>query len=202
MDSLLIATKNQGKIIEIKEALGDFSIEILIPNDLPGFPKEIPEEGNSFRENALAKARFAHVHATCAVLADDSGIIVEALREELGVHTRRWGAGPQASDEEWIAFFLDRMRREKNKRAEFVCVLALIDESGAEHLFEGRCTGVITETLEADYLPGLPISACFRPDGYDHVFSALTIEQKNAVSHRGKAMAKLRGFLKKECDVL
>jgi XTP/dITP diphosphohydrolase len=192
--NILLATKNTGKIIEFREALSDLPLKFLTPADIPGFPKEIPEEENSFHENALAKARFAYDHAQCPVLADDSGIIVEALQKELGVHTRRWGAGPGASDEEWIAHFLHRMKKERNKQAEFVCVLVLIDEAG-KHLFEGHCKGTITETLEADYLPGLPISACFRPEGYDRVFSALIIEEKNKVSHRGRAMAKLREFL-------
>ena len=194
---LFLATKNKGKIIEFTEVLSDLSIKLLTPADIPGFPKEIPEEESSFRENALAKARFAHAHANYPVLADDSGIIVEALKKELGVHTRRWGAGPEASDEEWITYFLNRMKNEKNKRAEFVCVLALIDENGLKHIFEGHCMGTITETLEADYLPGLPISACFRPDGYDRVFSALTVAEKNRVSHRGRAMQELRKFLQR-----
>jgi len=127
-------------------------------------------------------------------IAEDSGIHVEALGGELGIHTRRWGAGPEASDGEWIQYFLERMRKERNKRARFHCVVALVS-SNREIAFEGECRGAITDSLEADYLPGLPISACFKPDGYDRVFSALMTEEKNRVSHRGRALHKLREFL-------
>jgi XTP/dITP diphosphohydrolase len=87
------------------------------------------------------------------------------------------------------------MDQEQNRRARFVCSLAYIDHKGTEHVFEGTCDGMITRTLEADYLPGLPISACFKPDGFDRVYSALTIEQKNSTSHRGRALKKFAEFL-------
>jgi len=155
-----------------------------------------PEEtGSTFEENAVKKARFYYDRSKIPTIADDSGIIIEALENELGVHTRRWGAGPKASDEEWIEHFLDRMKDEPNKNARFMCNLAYIDQDGALHTFEGRCKGVITESLEAEYLPGLPISACFRPEGFKNVFSALSIDEKNAVSHRGRAVWQLRNFL-------
>lgn len=191
---LLLGTNNAGKVTEISEVLSGLPIALVTPRDL-GIDDQPAETGTTFAENALQKARFYFERAGLPTVADDSGIIVEALKNELGLHTRRWGAGPDASDQEWITYFLQRMKKEKNKRAHFVCVLAYIDRHGAEHLFEGRCDGVITESLEADYLPGLPISACFRPDGYDRVFSALSIEQKNSTSHRGKATQAFADFL-------
>jgi XTP/dITP diphosphohydrolase len=195
MDQILIGTSNKGKIIEIKEALDSLPIEILSPDQWNIFESP-PEHGDTFEANALEKARFYFEKTKIPTLADDSGIIVEALNEELGIHTRRWGAGPTASDEEWITFFLDRMKKEKNKNAHFVCVLAYIDSNGTEHLFEGRCDGDITETLEADYLPGLPISACFKPTGQGVVFSALSFEQKNSTSHRGRAISLFKEYLR------
>lgn len=192
--NLLLATTNKGKIIEMTEALSGLPLTIKTPTDL-GITESPHETGDTFQDNALEKARFYYERSKMPTLADDSGIIVEALKDELGIHTRRWGAGPTASDSEWIEFFLERMRHEKNKKAEFICVLAFIDESGNEHLFEGQCKGVITDTLEADYLPGLPISACFKPDGYEAVYSAMKLEQKNSASHRGKALQSLRHFL-------
>lgn len=192
---LLIGTKNKGKIIEIAEALAGLSIRCIGAHEA-GISEDPVEEGSTFAENALQKARFYRARAMLPTLADDSGIIVEALKSELGIHTRRWGAGPDASDEEWITYFLSRMEREPNRRAQFVCVLAYIDADGIEHLFEGTCDGVITESLEADYLPGLPISACFKPDGYDCVYSAMKVEQKNCTSHRGRAVNQLAEFLR------
>jgi XTP/dITP diphosphohydrolase len=191
---LLLATSNTGKVCEMREALDLPGLTLLDLRDVP--PVGQPEEtGKTFAENAVQKARYYHEHARLPCVADDSGIHVAALEGELGIHTRRWGAGPKASDAEWIAYFLDRMKHETDKRAEFVCALAYIDAEDALHMFEARCTGIITGKLEADYLPGLPVSACFKPDGEDAVFSALTIERKNATSHRGKALLQLREYL-------
>ncbi len=191
---LLIATTNKGKIIEIGEALAGLNIDIKTPADF-GITESPKEHGDTFEANALEKALFYYKRAKVPVLADDSGILVDALRDELGIHTRRWGAGPDATDQEWIDYFLKRMGKEENKKARFVCVLALIDTTGKEHFFEGVCEGAITEKLEAGYLPGLPISACFKPNGHSAVYSGMTVEEKNRTSHRGKAVQSLKKHL-------
>lgn len=191
---LLLGTNNKGKIIEMTEVLSELPIELLTPEELK-LNADVDETGQTFQENSLIKARHFYQASKLPTLADDSGIVVDALRNELGVFTRRWGAGQTATDEEWIAHFLKRMLREKNKKARFVCCLSFIEQNGTEHVFEGFCDGVITEALEAVYLPGLPISACFNPDGFACVYSAMSIEQKNSTSHRGKAMKKVREFL-------
>jgi XTP/dITP diphosphohydrolase len=192
---LLIGTNNKGKVIEIGESLSGLPVQLLTPEHLN--IKEVPpESGDSFEENAIQKARFFFEKSKIPTLADDSGIVVDALKDELGLHTRRWGAGPAASDDEWIAYFLERMKDEKNKKARFICTLAYIDQDEQLHVFEGTCEGTITDALEADYLPGLPISACFRPEGHDRVFSALSVEQKNRTSHRGRASHKFREHLR------
>ncbi len=191
---LLLGTNNAGKIVEISEMLSGLPMELVTPKHLK-ITADVDETGETYKENALIKARHYFAASKLPTLADDSGIVVEALENELGVQTRRWGAGAKATDEEWIACFLKRMMNEKDKRARFVCCLAFIDENGREHLFEGHCDGVITPTLEADFLLGLPISACFKPNGFSCVYSAMTIEQKNSTSHRGKALRKARDFL-------
>ncbi len=94
-----------------------------------------------------------------------------------------------------IEYFLQRMEKEDNRKARFVCNLAYIDEEKNEHLFEGSCEGIITKALEADYLPGLPISACFTPEGFNVVYSAMTVEQKNQISHRGRAVEQFKNAL-------
>jgi XTP/dITP diphosphohydrolase len=193
---LLLGTNNEGKVIEICEVLSDLPWDIVTPKIL-GITEDPPETGETFEENALQKAKFFFGHAKLPTLSDDSGIIVEALEDELGLHTRRWGAGPAASDKEWIDHFLKRMKEEENKRARFVCSLVFVDGQGKHHCFEGVSEGTITDTLEADYLSGLPISACFRPDGHSSVFSALSVQEKNAVSHRGRATEKFREFLER-----
>lgn len=193
---LLIGTGNKGKFLDMQSAFADLSLELLQPADL-GINNEPEETGTTFTENALQKARFFFERSQgIPTLSDDSGILVEALQNELGIHTRRWGAGKQASDAEWIDYFLKRMSAEQNKRARFVCSLCYIDAEGIEHIFDGVCDGVITETLEADYLPGLPIAACFKPDGADSVYAAMGLEGKNQWSHRGRAMQKFIDFLR------
>lgn len=191
---LLIGTSNNGKIQEIRDALVSLPITILTPEDI-GITISPEERGMTYADNALQKSRFYHAHSELPTLADDSGIIVDALKNELGIHTRRWGKGPNATDKEWVQFFLERMRAEKVGTAHFHCALCYIDGKGTEHTFEGNCDGVITDELEADYLPGLPISACFKPNGYDRVFSALSVEEKNAVSHRGRALQAFAQYL-------
>ena len=194
---LLIATTNKGKIVEIGECFAGLPLQIRTPADM-GITDSPHEHGTTYRDNAIIKATYYHERAGIPTLADDSGIVVHALGDELGVQTRRWGAGPDASDQEWIEFFLKRMEQEENRRAQFVCSLAYIGPDGELRTFEGTCDGVITMTLEAGYLPGLPISACFKPDTFNCVYSAMSIEQKNSTSHRGKAVSQFREFLTKK----
>ena len=176
---LLIGTNNKGKHIEISEVLGELDLELLSPADLQ-IEIDPEETGSTYAENALLKARHFFEHGgSVPTIADDSGIVVEALQGELGIHTRRWGAGADATDQEWIEHFLERMESEENRKAKFVCNLAYIDEEAKEHIFEGVCEGILTPALEADYLPGLPISACFKPESFDVVYSAMTMNQKN-----------------------
>lgn len=191
---LLLGTTNKGKIAEMSQALASLQLEILSPEDI-GITEIPQEDGLTFAENAEQKARFYYQQSGMPTLADDSGIIVEALQNELGIHTRRWGASADASDHHWISFFLERMSAEENKRARFVCDLCFIDLEGKIHHFEGACDGVITDELQAEYLPGLPISACFQPDGYTQVYSAMSVEEKNLISHRGRSLQKFVKYM-------
>lgn len=191
---ILLGTSNKGKIKEMSDALAQLNLSIVTPDNV-GIADTPAETGTTYAENAIQKAQFYFDRAHIPTLADDSGIVVDALSNELGIHTRRWGKGPDATDYEWIQFFLERMRSEENRNAKFLCTLAYIDAAGTLHTFEGTCNGVITPELEAEYLPGLPISACFKPDGYDKVFSALTVDEKNQISHRGRALQEFLHFL-------
>lgn len=202
MQKLLIATRNKGKFNEIREVFSDLPWSLL---SLQGYEEEIQsslgeavEDGDTFEKNAYKKAKFYFDKTGLMVLAEDSGIIVDALKGEPGVKTRRFGAGEKASDEEWIAYFLNEMSnvpREK-RSAEFVCVACLMGKDFVEY-FRGETQGFITMGLEAPIKEGVPLSSCFRPEGYDMVYAALDIKQKNLVSHRGKAMFKVLEFLRK-----
>ena len=173
--------------------LADLGAELVSLKDL-GIEEDYPEEGHSFEANALGKARFYHELSGLSTVADDSGIFVEALASELGVKTRRWGAGAAASDEEWLAYFMKRMEGAANRRAKFVCVAAYAD--GAQAVaFEGETHGVITEDVRAEVKPGIPLSSVFLSDGCATVYSALSEAEKNELSHRGKAFVQLLQFL-------
>lgn len=193
---VLIATSNKGKFREMMEVLGDLPFSFLRLDDV-GLPGDCEENADSFEGNALLKARYYREKSGLITIAEDSGILVDALDGELGIKTRRWGAGESASDEEWIQYFLEKMSDVpfQKRGAKFVCCSAIIDDQGAEHLFRGETAGVITQQLEAPIYHGLPLSSCFKPVGLEKVYSALTPEEKNTVSHRGKAMRQVHDWL-------
>lgn len=193
---ILIATSNIGKFTEIKELLSDLPLFTFL--SLSDMPTEIlpPEEtGKTFAENALQKAQYYFEKTGIPTLAEDSGIEVDALAGELGIKTRRWGAGEKASDEEWMQFFLERMQHESNKNARFFCTSCLLLPHTPPLFFEGSAEGVILQTSSVPLQKGIPLSSYFLPNGHDTVFAALTPEQKNSISHRGKAIVQVKEYL-------
>lgn len=204
---LLIATKNVGKFSEIAEVLGDLDLELyhLHMEEFTNVLHEddFKEHGETFEENAKLKATHYHELTGLPTIGEDSGIIVDALEGELGVKTRRWGAGENASDEEWIEHFMKVMEDvpESKRTARFVCVAGFIDGGGEVVLFRGETEGIITHELEAPLRQGIPLSSCFRPVGVDKVYAALSEEEKNKISHRGKAFHELKNFIKAEFDL-
>jgi len=136
------------------------------------------------------------------VIGEDSGIYVDALAGEMGVQTRRWGAGENATDKKWLEYFMKRMGSlapgDSDRGAKFVCNACLIgnlDGELIEKCFEGETYGEITHEIGAELLPGLPLSSVFLQDGYDKVYAALSTADKNKISHRGQAIGKVRDFL-------
>lgn len=193
--NLLVATKNPGKFNEICVMLGDLpEVQLLSLMDL-GIEEEFEEEGETFQENAIGKARFYAELSGLATVADDSGLLVDALPDELGVKTRRFGAGSEAGDAEWLEFFMNRMKDVESRKARFVCVAALVN-GDEEQLFLGEVEGKITETVEAPIKPGIPLSSVFKAEGATAVFAAMSEEEKARYSHRGKAFGALRESLR------
>ena len=193
-DKILVATRNNGKINEIRAILLGASIELLSLNSFPELP-DVVEDGETFEENALKKARVMAPATGIAALADDSGLCVDALNGRPGVLSARY-AGAGASDEEKCARMLEEMKDvpDELRTARFVCVLALVAPNGAEKLFKGVCEGRIIREMRG--------AAGF---GYDPIFyypeSGLTFaemapEAKNRVSHRGRALREFRDYLK------
>jgi XTP/dITP diphosphohydrolase len=206
MRELLLATKNSGKFEEIKEALKWLPFKFVFLRDLVSSnvsacggvldDSDFVEDGHTFFENAEKKARYYGEKTGLVTLGEDSGILVDALAGELGVQTRRWGAGEKASDKKWVEYFLEKMKDvpASKRGAKFLCC-ACVFVRGKVHLFMGETCGRITEKLMAPIKEGVPLSSCFIPDGLTKVYSALGPEEKNRVSHRGKAMAKVREML-------
>jgi XTP/dITP diphosphohydrolase len=193
---VLIGTSNKGKFKEILEVLGVLPYKFLSPEDL-NIEHACEECGETYEENSLIKANYYHEKSGLLTVAEDSGIIVDALQSSLGVQTRRWGAGGNASDEEWIKYFLEVMKDvpDKNRTARFVCCSAVVSKDNDAKIFVGETEGVITRELQAPIIKGLPLSSCFIPDGFQEVYAGLTVNQKNQVSHRGKAMRQVYEYL-------
>lgn len=196
MRELLIATTNPGKFREISEVLTGLPLNLIFLGALDVDSEGFVEDGDSFRDNALKKAKYFHERTGLVSLGEDSGILVDVFPGELGVKTRRWGAGEKATDEEWIEYFLGKMEGVENRLAKFVCNSCVYGD-GMEEFFEGETRGRITGGLEAPILPGLPLSSCFVADGHEKVYAVLGEEEKNRISHRGKALHQTRGFLER-----
>jgi XTP/dITP diphosphohydrolase len=189
---LILATRNRHKLKEMAE---------LLPSvDLRPLPPEVPlppEDGDSFEANALIKARAAREATGEVVIADDSGIAAEDLGGEPGIYSARY-AGEGASDEVNLAKLLREVDAAGgNRRAAYVCAIALIDRSGAEHVFEARCEGRLLD--ERRGAGGFGYDPAFVPDDTgpddERTYAELSAAEKNAISHRGRAVRLLADHL-------
>jgi len=194
---LILATRNQHKLREMAE---------LLPGvDLRPLPDEVelpPETGDSFEANALIKARAARAATGEVVIADDSGIEAADLGGAPGIYSARY-AGEGAGDEDNLAKLLREVGvADGDRRAAYVCAIALIDENGHEYLFEATCEGTLLE--EGRGSGGFGYDPAFVPDETGHndrrTMAELTAEEKHAVSHRGKATRMLARHLGLEAE--
>ena len=186
---ILFATNNAHKLTEVQAVLGD-SYTLVTPRDC-GVTEEIPETQPTLEGNALQKARYLYERTGLDCFADDTGLEVEALGGAPGVHSARY-----ATDSHDFAannrLLLQNLAGEENRRARFRTVVALI-LGGREYLFEGVVEGQIIDRETGH--EGFGYDPLFRPDGYDRTFAQMTTEEKNAVSHRARAVRKLAAFL-------
>ena len=190
MTELIFATNNAHKLAEVEAVLGD-RFRLLTPRDC-GITEEIPEEQPTLEGNALQKARYIHERTGRDYVADDTGLEVEALGGAPGVHSARY-----ATDGHDFAannrLLLRNLAGASTRRARFRTVIALILD-GRESLFQGAVEGRIAET-EAG-CGGFGYDPLFVPDGCDRTFAEMSPDEKNAVSHRGRAVRKLAAFLR------
>jgi XTP/dITP diphosphohydrolase len=186
---ICFATNNPKKIEEVKAALGQ-EFTLLSLKDI-GCEEELPETGDTLEHNALEKAKYVYDNYGVSCFADDTGLEVEALDNAPGVYSGRF-AGEPRSDARNVELLLQKLDGQPNRRARFRTVVALILE-GEEHKFEGVANGVITEKRSGD--KGFGYDPVFRPEGFEETFAEMSMEDKNQISHRGKAVEKLADFL-------
>jgi XTP/dITP diphosphohydrolase len=186
--TLVIATRNQGKTKEIRELLHDFPIEIKNLDDFGPIP-EIIEDGQTFEDNAYKKSSMTARMLGLPALADDSGLCVDALGGSPGVHSARY-AGPHATDADNCRKLLDALKGNPHRNAAFECVISLAVPTGAALTYAGRCEGIITE--EPMGSGGFGYDPVFFYPPANKTFAQLDPEEKNRVSHRGKALAEVR----------
>ena len=185
MEELVIATNNQHKVEAIRRALGN-KIKLISLKDL-GCREEIPEDGTTLKENAYQKAKYVWDKYKKNCFADDTGLMVEALGGAPGVYSARY-AGEHCSFDDNIDLLLENMEGKTNRNAYFATVICLIQD-GEPVYFEGKCEGcILTERYGRG---GFGYDPIFMPKGYGESFAEISMEEKNKISHRGKATEKL-----------
>jgi XTP/dITP diphosphohydrolase len=191
---LILATRNDHKLREFREALPAVEIEAL-----PEVIELPPETGETFAENALGKARAAREATGRPAIADDSGIEAAALGGRPGVRSARF-AGEDASDEENLGKLISEISEHDDRRVAYVCALAWVDEGGLERVFEGRCTGTLISEPRGD--GGFGYDPAFVPDDTGpadgRTMAELSPQEKHAISHRGRAARELARALRAE----
>ncbi|MEF9863913.1 MAG: XTP/dITP diphosphatase [Christensenellaceae bacterium] len=188
MKSLIIATNNQGKVREIKAILGGFYDEILSLKDA-NIHVEVVEDGKSFHENAAKKAIEISLIAKGDVLADDSGLCVEALDNAPGIYSARF-AGTGSTDKQNNDKLLELLKNEPNRKAKFVCALVIANDGKEKLYVEDSAKGEIIDVPKGQN--GFGYDPLFYVAEYDQTFAQIPAEIKNKISHRAKALEKLK----------
>ena len=190
---VVIATRNAGKLREIKDILAPLNLKILSLKDFPGIP-EIIEDGSTFAENAAKKAREVARQTGRLAIADDSGLAVDALRGRPGVFSSRY-AGEKATDEENFQKLLAEMRAipEGKRQAAFICTIAIAPPQGKVKLLEGKCGGEIALAPRGNH--GFGYDPIFFLPELGKTMAELDPEVKNRISHRARALEKLKAVL-------
>ena len=187
--NLIFATSNQNKVLEIQKILPKkFNIKSL--KDLNYF-EDVPENETTIEGNAIFKAKYIYEKFNINVFADDTGLEVEALNGEPGVHSARY-AGTTRNSEKNIKKLLKNLKKIKNRNARFKTVIALIIDNKL-HIFSGIVEGYILDSPKGNN--GFGYDPIFCPNGFDKSFAELTLKEKNLISHRSFAMKKLIDFI-------
>jgi XTP/dITP diphosphohydrolase len=185
---LVLATRNHGKISEFKKLLSGFDIEIKCLEDFKSIPT-VTEDGDTFEDNAYKKALFTAKVLGLPALADDSGLMVDALGGAPGVHSARF-AGEGATDRDKNEKLLAAMKNQSNRKAAFQTVIAIAVPRGPALIYQGLCEGEITHAPLGNN--GFGYDPIFYYPPFQKTFAQMSQDEKNRISHRGKAMAELQ----------
>ncbi len=186
MKKLLIATHNSGKVSEFREILAPRGIDVVSAADFN--LAEPVEDGATFSENALIKARAACAATDLPALSDDSGLCVNALNGDPGIYSARWAVTENGEKDMSLAMnrVHDKLKEHQDKSAFFIAVLAFVKPNGDEALYEGRCDGNVVWPPRGT--GGHGYDPIFSPDGYSATFAEMKDGEKNELSHRGRAI--------------
>jgi len=188
----ILATANPGKIKEMRGILSELDIEIVTRDDL-SIDIDIEETGTTFRENSLIKAEAICKLSGLPAIADDSGLVVDALNGEPGVDSSSYG-GLGLTDDERYNYLLKRMDNKEQRKARFVCTIVCVFPSGDSITAVGEISGSITTTPSGTN--GFGYDPVFKPDGHEVTMAQLTANEKNRISHRGAALREFVDLLK------
>jgi XTP/dITP diphosphohydrolase len=187
---IVLATRNSGKVEEMKALLADLPVTFFTVADYPDAP-DVEEDAPTLQGNAAKKARALHAHTALAALADDTGLEVAALDGRPGVHSARY-AGPEANDAPNRALLRKELSGHTDRTAQFRTVIAFM-ENGQLRTFEGICKGHIIDEERGS--GGFGYDALFVPEGATQTFAEMDAAAKNAMSHRGRALRAFAAYL-------
>jgi XTP/dITP diphosphohydrolase len=186
---LVLATTNQNKVREFRQFVSEFPVTVKSLSDFGPLPGVV-EDGSTFDENAYKKAHHYAKVLGIPAIADDSGLVVEALSGAPGVRSARY-AGEDASDQDNCRKLLAEMEGQGNRKASFVCVLSIAVPSGPALTYEASCEGTILDAPRGSN--GFGYDPLFLYEPYGKTFAEISMEEKNKVSHRGKVLSELSG---------
>ena len=195
---IVIATQNDGKVNEIKQIFQGIKGVTVVSAKEAGVIEDVIEDGKTFAANALKKAVFVAKRTGQWAMADDSGICVDALGGEPGVSSARW-AGENAPGNRWVELLLSKLQGvpEEKRTAHFETMAVLINPQNEAFFFRGIVRGRILVEPRGQAHPRLPYDIVFVPDGETRTFSEMSDDEKNAISHRGRAFAQLKEFIQR-----
>ncbi len=198
---LVFATHNHGKIREMASILADLAIDV-VSADEAGVTKDVEEDGSTLEENALKKAKYVAHETHEWVIADDTGLFIDALGGAPGIHSNRW-AGEQVKGNKLAEYTLQQMLKiPADKRSgNFTSVVVVVAPGGKHWTFQGKLKGTIAPSPRGTPRPLLPYDTIFIPEGERRTFAEMSESEKNAISHRGRAFEGIKKFLEERLKV-